>query len=175
MRQVLVQALILLRNRSQFPCMRTLPTYFKLFTLQDKVLRKIVFKHIVRDIVQMNKTSKSQKSNNELRDFFFERLKEGEVEVARRACAVFISLYRQNVWRDAHVVNLMSAGLLHPDPKIAAALAHLFLGNKTKGLELNVCCRSCSIRHCCKRFQRLVFMRTFDAIQSGCCYGRGCG
>jgi len=73
--------------------MRTLPTYFKLFTLQDKVLRKI----------QMNKTSKSQKSNNELRDFFFERLKEGEVEVARRACAVFISLYRQNVWRDAHV------------------------------------------------------------------------
>jgi len=133
--QVPVQALILLRNRNQFPCMRTLPTYFKLFTLQDKVLRKIVFTHIVRDIVQMNKTSKSQKSNNELRDFFFERLKEGEVEVARRACAAFISLYRQNVWRDAHVVNLMSAGLLHPDPKIAAALAHLFLGNKTKGLE----------------------------------------
>jgi len=135
MRQVLVQALILLRNRSQFPCMRTLPTYFKLFTLQDKVLRKIVFKHIVRDIVQMNKTSKSQKSNNELRDFFFERLKEGEVEVARRACAVFISLYRQNVWRDAHVVNLMSAGLLHPDPKIAAALAHLFLGTKRRALN----------------------------------------
>ncbi|CAE8702835.1 unnamed protein product, partial [Polarella glacialis] len=39
------------------------------------------------------------------------------------------------VWKDAHVVNLMSAGLVHPDVKIAAALAHLFLGNKTKGLE----------------------------------------
>jgi len=33
------------------------------------------------------------------------------------------------------VVNLASAGLLHPDIKISAALVHLFLGNKTKGLE----------------------------------------
>lgn len=55
--------------------------------------------------------------------------------MARRSCAVFISLYRQNVWRDTQVVNLMSAGLLHPDVKLTAALAHLFLGNRTKGLE----------------------------------------
>mmetsp|Transcript_100056 Transcript_100056/g.312822 ORF Transcript_100056/g.312822 Transcript_100056/m.312822 type:complete len:588 (-) Transcript_100056:103-1866(-) len=135
MRQVLVQALILLRNRDQFPCVRTLPMYFKLFTLQDKGLRKQVFTHIVRDIVQMNNKSRSQKERTELRDFFFERLREGEVEVARHACAAFISLYRQNVWRDSHVINLMSSGLLHPDLKISAALAHLFLGNRTKGLE----------------------------------------
>jgi len=135
MREVLVQALILLRNRDQFPCMRTLPLYFKLFRLQDKVLRNVIFTHIVRDIVQMSRKSQTQKSRAELRDFFFARLKEGEVEVARRACALFISLFRQNIWRDAHVINLMSAGLLHPDVKIAAALAHLFLGNRTKGLE----------------------------------------
>mmetsp|Transcript_85216 Transcript_85216/g.182645 ORF Transcript_85216/g.182645 Transcript_85216/m.182645 type:complete len:693 (+) Transcript_85216:1-2079(+) len=135
MRQTIVQALILLRNRDQFPCIRTLPMYFKLFNLQDKNLRTMIFSHIIRDIVQMNVKSRNQKVNNELRDFFFLQLKEGETEVARRACAAFISLYRQNIWRDAHVVNLMSAGLLHPDVKIAAALCHLYLGNKTKGLE----------------------------------------
>mmetsp|Transcript_74172 Transcript_74172/g.234265 ORF Transcript_74172/g.234265 Transcript_74172/m.234265 type:complete len:679 (-) Transcript_74172:107-2143(-) len=135
MRQVLVQALMLLRNRNQFPCIRTLPMYFKLFGLSDKALRKTIFTHIIRDIVQMNVKTRNQKMNTELRDFFFSHLKEGETEVARRACAAFVSLYRQDIWRDAHVVNLMSAGLLHPDVKIAAALSHLFLGNRTKGLE----------------------------------------
>lgn len=135
MRQTLVQGLVLLRNRDQFPCMRTLPVYFKLFRVQDKALRHMIFAHIVRDMVQTCKQSRNQKTSSELRDFFYGQLKETEVEVARRACAVFISLYRQNVWRDPIVVNLMSSGLLHPDVKCAAALAHLFLGNRTKGLE----------------------------------------
>eukprot|EP00434_Breviolum_minutum_P032594 symbB.v1.2.028827.t1/scaffold3092.1/size63782/7 len=120
MRTTLVQALILLRNRDQFPCAKTLPVYFKLFRSQDKALRKSIFNHIV---------------NYELRDFFFAHLKETDTEVCRHACAVFITMYRQNVWSDTHVVNLMSSGLVHPDLKVAAALAHLFLGNKTKGLE----------------------------------------
>eukprot|EP00439_Symbiodinium_sp_Y106_P074593 s348_g14.t1 len=167
MRTTLVQALILLRNRNQFPCSKTLPVYFKLFKSQDKGLRKSIFTHIVRDIAHMNQKSKNQKVNFELRDFFFARLKESETEVCRHACAVFITMTLgcmctdkmldpqmlpthqswllllavsrsrriPEVWCDTHVANLMSAGLLHPDLKIAAALAHLFLGNKTKGLE----------------------------------------
>lgn len=135
MRSTLVQALILLRNRDQFPCAKTLPVYFKLFRSQDKALRKSIFNHIVRDIAHMNQKTKNQKVNYELRDFFFAHLKETDTEVCRHACAVFITMYRQNVWSDTHVVNLMSSGLLHPDLKVAAALAHLFLGNKTKGLE----------------------------------------
>eukprot|EP00927_Polykrikos_kofoidii_P019530 TRINITY_DN19140_c0_g1_i2.p1 TRINITY_DN19140_c0_g1~~TRINITY_DN19140_c0_g1_i2.p1 ORF type:complete len:694 (+),score=142.15 TRINITY_DN19140_c0_g1_i2:55-2082(+) len=135
MRQALVQALILLRNRDVFPCIQALPLYFKLFRLQDKVLRKMIFTHVTKDIAQMHTKSKNQKRTTELVDFFFSRLKETDVEVARRSCAVFICLYRQNIWKAAREVNLMSAGLMHSDLKIAAALAHLFLGNKTKGLE----------------------------------------
>lgn len=135
MRQTLVQALIMLRNRDQFPPLRTLPLYFKLFKLQDKGLRKMVFSHVTRDVASVSTKNRAHAVAKELRDFFFERMKETELEVSRRACAIFISMYRQNVWRDVHVVNLMSAGLLHPDVKISAALAHLYLGNKTKGLE----------------------------------------
>lgn len=135
MREVLVQALILLRNRNQFPCTRTLPLYFKLFALSDKALRKRIFTHVVRDITQMNVKSRSQKANRELRDLCFARLRDGETEIARRACAIFISLFRKAIWKDPHTINLMSAGLVHRDVKISAALSHLFLGNKTKGLE----------------------------------------
>lgn len=134
MRQTLVSALILLRNRGQFELMQILPMYFKLFTLQDKNLRKVIFTHIVKDLVAMP-TIRHQKTSSTLRDFFFGQLKDTDPEVARRSCAVFVSLYRQNIWRDAHICNLISAGLLHPDLKISAALCHLFLGNKTKGLE----------------------------------------
>jgi len=135
LRQTLVTALIMLRNRGQFPLMQILPLYFKLFTTQDKGMRIAIFTHIVKDLVQMHLKSTRQSTRNELKDFFFKHLQDSDVEVARRSCAVFISMYRQNVWRDAHVVNLSSAGLLHPDVKISAALCHLFLGNKTKGLE----------------------------------------
>merc|ERR1719149_383989 len=135
MRSTLVGALILLRNRGQFPLLNTLPLYFKLFTLQDKGLRKSIFTHIVKDLVQMHISSTNQRTRTDLRDFFFKQLQETDVEVSRRSCAVFISMYRQNVWRDNHVINLISAGLLHPDLKISAALCHLFLGNKQKGLE----------------------------------------
>jgi len=135
MRSTLVSALILLRNRNQFPCIQALPLHFKLFRLNDKSLRDVIFKHIVRDIVEMSRTTKSHKTHNELVDFFFGKLKEHDENVSRRACATFIALYRQNIWKDSRVINLMSAGLTHPDVKIAAALAHLFLGNKTKGLE----------------------------------------
>jgi protein SDA1 len=114
--------------------MQTLPMYFRLFTLQDKNLRKVIFTHIVKDLVAMP-TIRHQKTSSQLREFFFGQLKDTDVEVARRSCAVFISLYRQNCWRDSHIANLISAGILHPDLKISAALCHLFLGNKTKGLE----------------------------------------
>eukprot|EP00747_Dinoflagellata_sp_TGD_P208258 gnl/TRDRNA2_/TRDRNA2_81776_c0_seq1.p1 gnl/TRDRNA2_/TRDRNA2_81776_c0~~gnl/TRDRNA2_/TRDRNA2_81776_c0_seq1.p1 ORF type:complete len:747 (+),score=180.16 gnl/TRDRNA2_/TRDRNA2_81776_c0_seq1:134-2374(+) len=134
-RRTLVQALILLRNRDQFPIMQTLPLYFKLFAVQDKNLRTMVFSHIIKDLVQVNTKCRNQKTTRAQRDFFFVQMKDAEVEVARRAAAVFVSLYRQSVWSDSHVVNLMSTGLLHPDLKISAALTHLFLGNKTKGLE----------------------------------------
>eukprot|EP00913_Durusdinium_trenchii_P001185 g1089.t1 len=114
------------------PCKRTVNYSFD---LKDKALRKSIFNHIVRDIAHMNQKKRNQKVNYELRDFFFAQMKETGTEICRHACAVFITMYRQNVWSDAHVVNLMSSGLLHPDLKVAAALAHLFLGNKTKGLE----------------------------------------
>jgi len=135
MRSTLVNALIMLRNRNQFPLLQILPLYFKMFTSQDKSLRQIIFTHIVKDLVQIHMKSMRQATRSDLKDFFFKQLQDSDVEIARRSCGVFISLYRQNVWRDAHVVNLASAGLLHPDVKISAALCHLFLGNKTKGLE----------------------------------------
>ena len=42
-----LQALILMRNRSQLDAMTVLPLFFRLFRCQDKQLRHQLFKHIV--------------------------------------------------------------------------------------------------------------------------------
>merc|ERR1719440_1520188 len=95
----------------------------------------MVFTHVIKDIVQVSQKNKAQKQATELREFFSGQLTgASESEVARRAAAILISMYRQNIWKNANAINQMSVGLLHPDVKIAAAMAHLFLGNKTKGL-----------------------------------------
>jgi hypothetical protein len=44
LRKQLVQALILLRNRGQLPATQLLPLFFKLFKVQDKALREMLFR-----------------------------------------------------------------------------------------------------------------------------------
>eukprot|EP00746_Dinoflagellata_sp_MGD_P167093 gnl/MRDRNA2_/MRDRNA2_97442_c0_seq1.p1 gnl/MRDRNA2_/MRDRNA2_97442_c0~~gnl/MRDRNA2_/MRDRNA2_97442_c0_seq1.p1 ORF type:complete len:797 (-),score=222.01 gnl/MRDRNA2_/MRDRNA2_97442_c0_seq1:54-2444(-) len=134
-RRTLVSALILLRNRFQFELIKVMPLYFKLFTVDDRTLRQIMFTHIVRDIAAMNLKSKNQKAHRAIQSFLFKSIRDNDENVSRRAAAVLIALNRQGVWTDGPFTNLLSQGLLSPDVKIAAALAHLFLGNKTQGLE----------------------------------------
>lgn len=134
-RRTLVSALILLRNRHQFELMKVMPLYFKLFTVDDRTLRQMMFTHVVRDIAAMNLKSKHQKSNREIQSFLLKNVRDNDENVSRRAAAVLIALNRQSVWTDGPFINLLSQGLLSPDVKITAALAHLFLGNKTQGLE----------------------------------------
>merc|ERR1719197_2437497 len=83
----------------------------------------------------MNLKSKNQKTNREIQTFLLKNMRDNDENVSRRAAAVLIALNRQGVWTDGPFINLLSQGLLSPDLKITAALAHLFLGNKTQGLE----------------------------------------
>merc|ERR1719265_2376540 len=83
----------------------------------------------------MNLKSKTQKTNREIQNFLLKSIRDNDENVSRRAAAVLIALNRQGVWADGPFINLLSQALLSPDVKITAALAHLFLGNKTQGLE----------------------------------------
>jgi len=131
-RRNLVQSLMLLRNRGQFPCVRTLPVYFKLFKSKDKLLRTNLVTHIVRDITKNTQKGKhGQKVTTELQQFFHTQLKGTEYSLTRKAVAILITLAYKHVWFNAHAVNIIASATLCPDLKVAAAAANFLLGNKS--------------------------------------------
>ncbi|CAD7974754.1 unnamed protein product [Amoebophrya sp. A120] len=76
-RKVLVQALILLRNRNQYELIDALPLHFQLLALDDKNVRSMVHTHIVRDVLRMNEKSQNMIENKKLQGFFFAQLDHG--------------------------------------------------------------------------------------------------
>ena len=69
--QTLVKALILLRNRQQLSPTQLLPLLFRLFRVQDKALRQLVFRHITADIKAGNKKGRNDKLNRAVQNFMY--------------------------------------------------------------------------------------------------------
>ena len=70
-RKTLVQCLTLMRNRDQFPLLRVLPVYFKLFKCNDKLLRTSLMQHIVKDVERTWKTNPNNKAHTEIQQYVF--------------------------------------------------------------------------------------------------------
>src|SRR5690349_1877262 len=77
-RKVLVQSLILLRNQGMVENTILLPLFFKLFQCHDKVLRELLYTHIISDIKRSNASSKNNKLNKSLQGFMFTLLTSAE-------------------------------------------------------------------------------------------------
>ena len=61
--QTFCKALILLRNRGLVSPTSLLGLFFELFRCQDKLLRKMLYEHIVNDIKRTNAKHKDNKLN----------------------------------------------------------------------------------------------------------------
>lgn len=129
-RKTLVQALVLLRNRGQFDLVKVLPMYFKMFKCPDKLLRKSLLTHVVKDIERTWKLTTSLAVHGPLQTFFYSQLKGSDFEILKKAIAVLICLAQKKIWNSERTVNQISSCLLCPDLKAAAGAAHFFLGNK---------------------------------------------
>merc|ERR1719158_2095490 len=136
-RKTLVSALMLLRKRDAFPFLDMLPLCFKLFTLDDKVLRSTIFAHIVRDILNTNQKSKDQQWNREVQAFFFKQIKSQDMSVVRKAASIIIALYKKRIWTDDRCVNMISTLCLCKDTRVATAAIRFLLGH-TADLEEEV-------------------------------------
>jgi protein SDA1 len=69
--QTLVKALILLRNRQQLSPTQLLPLLFRLFRVQDKALRQLVFRHITADIKNANRKQRNERLNRAVQNFMY--------------------------------------------------------------------------------------------------------
>ena len=128
LRQSLVKALILLRNKQQLPATELLPVLFRLFRVPDKALRQLVFRHITADIKAANKRGRNDRLNRSVQNFMYSVLADEHEGTAKRGLAVLTEMWRRHVWRDARTVNVIASAALHRNPRIMMAALKFFLG-----------------------------------------------
>lgn len=85
-----------------------LTNLLQLFRCQDKVLRQLLFAHIVTDIKNTNEKRTNQKVNREMQNFMYSMLKDENETAARKSLDVMVALYRKRVWTDARTVNVIA-------------------------------------------------------------------
>ena len=141
LRLTIVQALILLQNRSMVSRFTLLPTFFTLFSIPDKPLRALLFSHIVADIRRVNRHRKDVKLNAALQAFLFSlmtpsaaaaegggRAADDGSMAAKKSLDVMIDLWRRRVWTDEKTVHVISLACFSPHTRIMVAALRFFLG-----------------------------------------------
>ncbi|KNC52670.1 mystery 45A [Thecamonas trahens ATCC 50062] len=130
LRKTLVRCLVLCRNKGLVDPLVSLSLAFKLFRVNDKVLRETLFNHIVSDIRNMNKKRINNKVNSALQSMLFGFLQDASKTAAKCALDVIIALYRKRVWIDAKTVNVIASGCFAKDnTKMLVAALKFFVSD----------------------------------------------
>ncbi|XP_030836828.1 protein SDA1 homolog [Strongylocentrotus purpuratus] len=133
MRMTLCKGLILLRNRGLVSPTSLLGLFFELFRCQDKVLRKMLFDHIVNDIKRTNAKHKDNKLNTTLQNFMYTMLTDNSSVAAKMSLDVMIELYQKNIWNDTKTVNVIVTACFSKVTKILVTGLKFFLGSDEEG------------------------------------------
>lgn len=116
------------RPRAKLPAAELLPLLFRLFKVQNKALRTLVFRHITADIKAANKKARNERLNRSLQAFMYSVLGDPHEGTAKRGLAVLTELWRRRIWRDARTVNVIASAAAHPSPRILLAVLKFFIG-----------------------------------------------
>ena len=128
LRSSLCRALMLVRNKGLISPLALLKLFFKLFKCKDKLLRSLLFSHIVSDIKNINSKHRNNQVNTSLQNFMFSMLKESNATAARMSLDAMIELYRRNIWNDAKTVNVIATGCFSKIAKVMSSALKFFLG-----------------------------------------------
>ena len=128
LREVMVRALILMRNRGLFEPLPLLKLCFLLFRCPDKELRQLLYKFIVSDVRSMNKTSLNHRLNTDLQNFLYTMLDDASVVAARKSLDVIVELYRRRIWTGPRTVNAVASVCLSKRSTLSRTAVRFFLG-----------------------------------------------
>ena len=128
LREVMVRALILMRNRNLFAPIPLLKLCFLLFRCPDKDLRSLLYKFIVSDVRNMNKNSLNHRLNTDLQNFLYTMLEDASVVAARKSLDVIVELYRRRIWTGARTVNAVADVCLSKRSTLSRTAVRFFLG-----------------------------------------------
>jgi protein SDA1 len=134
-RQTIVQALVLIRNRGLLEPIPLFGLFFRLFACEDKTLRKDMFAYVVADVRNQHEKQSNGRRMRQCQHFIFRQLEDDTPAVARKALAVLVELYRRKIWTCARTVNSIAQAVFHPEPKVSLAAMHFFLGIEARIAE----------------------------------------
>lgn len=128
-RKTLVQSLILVRNRGLLCPLKLLKLCFTLFRCNDKVLRQLLFDHIVADVKTVNIKRRDENLNRQLQGFLYKKVTDTSSDIAaKKSLDVMVELYRRKIWVDERTVNAIALACTSSVTKILVTGLHFFLG-----------------------------------------------
>ncbi|KAG6486860.1 protein SDA1 homolog [Zingiber officinale] len=128
LRSHLAQALILLVNRKIVDVEEILELFMELQILDDRVLRKLAFSHIVHYIWRMNQKHKNEANNRKLQNILFLMLQGEEELKAKRSLVILCDLHRRRVWFDDRTANAICIACFHTSSRVMISSLSFLLG-----------------------------------------------
>jgi protein SDA1 len=126
-RKAVVSALILLRNRGLIEPTASLPVFFRLFRVHDKQLRSQLYRHIVNDVRNINKSGSNEKVNRTLQNFMYNMVSNPDTMAAQKSLEVIMELYRRKLWADARTANVIATAVFSDNLKQRVSALSFFL------------------------------------------------
>lgn len=129
LRMAMIKSLMLLRNKQLVSPLQVLELFFTLLKSQDKLLRRVLYNHIVNDIKNINKKHRNNKVNTALQNFLFTALRDSHPIAVKMSLDIMIELYRRNIWNDARTVNVIVTACASKLTKVLVTGLKFFLGS----------------------------------------------
>jgi protein SDA1 len=146
MRQKLFQALIHLRNKGSIQPTQLISLSFKLFSIQDKILRQMLTHYIVNDLKSLNASGASLRYDDgsfhstadvkkSVQSLLFSIITSDDSFSALKTVEILSDLYRQRIWTDERTVNILALACNQSDSKVTMLAMNFFLGIENKMSE----------------------------------------
>lgn len=118
LRKAVVRALLLLRKHNSLTRLEVIELFFRLFGVQDKQIRELLFESIVGEVCRANRPTINNHLNRSLQGLMYKLLSKDVVSscsadsteslALQKTLQVVIELYRRGVWKDAKTVNVIA-------------------------------------------------------------------
>ena len=118
--------MILRAKNILFP-VETTKFLLSLFNIEDKELRKVLYKYILNDIRRMNKHHQNNKINQEIKNHIYDHVKKHGDKMAQKSIQLMVELYRRNIWTDTRSVNIIAEGCFNQSSKVRLIAAHFLI------------------------------------------------
>ncbi|CAD8139034.1 unnamed protein product [Paramecium pentaurelia] len=136
LRKKIIFCLLRLRGKNLIEPYRMIVFLMKLFNCQDKDLRRIIFRFIIKDIKQFNKKHRNETLNKQIQNFIIDLIKKSQENIAKRALQIMIELYKKNIWKDNKCVNIIAQGCFNQNYKIKLLACYFLIQTTETHVEI---------------------------------------